>query len=91
LRTGALLNGRTYAIGVSGQDLLGNAGELSEIRCGTPVELDDFFELYSRRGGVGGGGFCSLSSSPGGPHPRSLAGLGLLVAALLWRRARSLA
>jgi hypothetical protein len=89
LRTGSLQNGQAYAIGVSGQDLLGNAGELSEIRCGTPVVLDDFFELYSRRGGVGGGGFCSLSASPGGPHPRSLAGLGLLVTALLWRRARS--
>jgi hypothetical protein len=89
LRTsGRLANNRSYAVAVSGQDVLGNAGAISTIQCGTPIVLQDFYELYSSRGGPGGGGFCSFS-----PERRSTgagsAGLVVLVlAGLGWRRSR---
>ncbi|MEO8183015.1 MAG: hypothetical protein ABI895_29635, partial [Deltaproteobacteria bacterium] len=58
VRTKTLDNGTTYAIGVAGEDLLGNPGALSAIQCGTPQRLTDFFELYNQHGDRGGGGFC---------------------------------
>jgi hypothetical protein len=89
LRTGRLQNNTPYAVGIAGQDILGNAGELSSIQCGTPVPLEDFYELYTANGGLGGGGFCNLSAMPTQPRQLPLAGLGLLSIALLWRRQRS--
>jgi hypothetical protein len=89
LPAGDLMNKQLYAVGVSGQDAVDNAGPLSTIACGTPMELDDFFEVYGRAGGPGGGGYCSLS--PGGS--RSASGATLLLSALLaafrLRRGRS--
>jgi hypothetical protein len=89
LRTGRLANDTAYAVGVSGQDVLGNAGVLSSIQCGTPVVLEDFYERYVASGGLGGGGFCNLSGPPRQVNHRPLFGLGLLSLALLWRRGRS--
>lgn len=91
LRTSRLQNNTTYAVGVAGQDVLGNAGLLSEIQCGTPIELDDFFEVYSRSGGAGGGGFCSIGALGAAPARRGAASVGLLllVAAALRRRTRA--
>jgi hypothetical protein len=88
LNTSVLTNGVTYAVAVAGQDNIGNAGVASDIQCGTPIPLDDFFELYSRRGGPGGGGFCSFSP------PRPASGtygatlLGLLFVGFAARRVR---
>ena len=89
LRTSPLINNVTYAVAVAGQDLLGNAGVLSEIRCGTPIVLNDFYEMYSDRGGLGGGGFCNLSFTHQSSEQGRLMALGLFFAALLWRRTRS--
>jgi hypothetical protein len=52
-----LTNDQAYAIGVSGEDIIGNAGALSPLQCGIPKPLNDFFELYGKAGGPGGGGF----------------------------------
>jgi len=89
IRTKTLDNDTTYAVGVAGEDLLGNPGVLSEIQCGTPRELKDFFELYKENGGRGGGGFCSFS--PGVSRSAPGAGLlfGILFAALRVRRWKS--
>lgn len=87
--TGLLTNNTTYAVAVAGQDDLGNAGVISQIQCGKPIPLADFYELYSRGGGVGGGGYCNLS-----PGQRQTAGalgvatLALALAGLRWRRTR---
>jgi len=59
-----LVNGVTYAVAVAGVDRVGNSGELSAVACGSPQPVDDFFELYRRSGGKGGGGFCSLGREP---------------------------
>ncbi|HWO09750.1 MAG TPA: hypothetical protein VNN80_09735 [Polyangiaceae bacterium] len=88
LSTTRLQNDVNYAVAVAGQDSLGNAGDISEIKCGTPTELDDFFELYSRAGGRGGGGFCSLSPGRVGATSRGGLALLLLVGAGLGLRRR---
>ncbi|MEZ4220730.1 MAG: hypothetical protein R3B13_07345 [Polyangiaceae bacterium] len=59
----SLVNGTTYAVAVAAVDRAGNSGPLSKVACGTPQEVNDFFELYRRAGGEGGGGFCSLTGS----------------------------
>ena len=89
LPAGDLQNDVLYAIGVSGEDAVGNSGPLSSIECGTPEELHDFFELYGGAGGPGGGGFCSVS--PGLPRsaPGALALLGMAFATLAVRRRRT--
>lgn len=82
-----LKDGTLYGIAVAAVDQLGNSGPLSEIACGKPQPVDDFFELYRRAGGKGGGGFCSLDM-PRGPPTRSgwLAACALLlVARRRWR------
>jgi hypothetical protein len=81
-----LVNNQLYAVGVAARDELDNPGLMSEIQCGTPQEVDDFYEVYKRAGGRGGGGFCSFGADPA-------AGAGLLLAAaalahFLRRRAR---
>jgi hypothetical protein len=80
-----LQNNTNYAVAVSAVDELGNVGPLSEVRCGIPIEVDDFFEVYRDADGKGGGGFCSVSQ-------RVERGLALLLlgsfGALCWRRRR---
>ena len=89
IQTNTLLDDTTYAVGVAGEDVIGNPGLLSGIQCGTPHELDDFFEVYGRNGGRGGGGFCS--ASPGASRSSAAAAvlLGMVLAALRVRRTRS--
>jgi MYXO-CTERM domain-containing protein len=89
LRTkGNLRNGTTYAVAVSGQDELGNAGVVSDIQCGTPMVLEDFYELYKLRGGPGGGGFCSVSPQAGKTGVGAATVLLMMLAGLGWRRSR---
>jgi MYXO-CTERM domain-containing protein len=83
-----LTNGGRYACGVAAVDLLGNVGPLSELACGTPEPVDDFFELYRKYGGQAGGGFCSCGA-PGAPRQGGVLALsGAAVAAALWMRRR---
>ena len=75
----------TYAVAVAAVDQAGNAGPLSEVACGTPQLVDDFFEGYQKAGGKGGGGFCSIRRTA---TPGSIA-LAILPLLGLWiRRAR---
>lgn len=82
-----LINGTPYAVGVAAVDLAGNSGPLSAVACGTPQEVDDFFELYRRAGGQGGGGFCSIHRGQLGTAGALLGAL--MVLGLLRRRSRS--
>jgi hypothetical protein len=59
-----LTNFVTYAVAVAATDSVGNSGVLSAVVCGTPEPIDDFYELYTRAGGKGGGGFCALGADP---------------------------
>jgi hypothetical protein len=90
VRTGHLENRVTYAVGISGQDILGNAGVLSDIQCGTPIPLDDFYEIYARYG-RGGGGFCSFE--PSAPLTARVGGraalMGVVLVAASWLRRRT--
>lgn len=89
IRTDRLQNGVTYAVAVAGEDAMGNAGKLSQIACGTPTLLDDFFEVYSRSGGPGGGGFCSVSYGAASRTPLAALGIGALGLLLVLRRRHS--
>ncbi|MBI3203661.1 MAG: hypothetical protein HYZ29_19135 [Myxococcales bacterium] len=82
---GDLTNGVKYAVAVAGVDRVGNSGPLSSVACGSPQPVDDFFELYRRAGGKGGGGFCALGAEP---SQAGLAALGLALLALGLRRRR---
>lgn len=66
-RAKGLVNGKSYAVAVAARDLRGNVGKLSDVSCGSPVSVTDFFELYREDGGQAGGGFCSIGarSAPG--------------------------
>lgn len=89
VRTRGLTNGQLYAVGVAGEDLLNNPGVLSQIRCAAPEEVEDFFERYKFQGGLGGGGFCTMSFAARSSAPAGVALLGLLLVALRVRRVRS--
>lgn len=82
-----LANGVKYAVAVAAFDTLGNSGPLSKVACGTPQPVDDFFELYRRAGGKGGGGFCALGQNP---SQATLALFGAALAVSLLRRRRRL-
>jgi hypothetical protein len=84
-----LTNDTLYVCAVSGVDALGNVGVLSNTACATPVALTDFFELYKRDGGKGGG-FCSISGQKRDPSGYVAAALAL---SALWysRRKRNIA
>lgn len=91
--TSGTANGLTddtlYVCAVSSVDALGNVGVLSNTACATPVALTDFFELYKRDGGKGGG-FCSISGQKRDPSGYVAAALAL---SALWysRRKRNIA
>jgi hypothetical protein len=85
--TDRLENDVHYAVGVSAVDIVGNAGPLSPIQCGTPIPLDDFFEVYTKNGGKGGGGFCS--AAPGVAHFSSARWLLLAFAGISFAARRS--
>jgi hypothetical protein len=59
-----LQNDVLYAVAVAGRDKFENPGPLSAVVCGTPKEVNDFFEVYRRAGGEGGGGFCAVGAAP---------------------------
>jgi hypothetical protein len=46
---------------MSAVDLVGNAGDLSEVRCVRAVPVDDFYRLYRKAGGDAGGA-CSIKA-----------------------------
>jgi hypothetical protein len=73
-----LRNGRSYAVGVTAIDRLGNESPLSNIDCNTPREVYTFYEDYRSSGGQGGGGFCTL----GKPGQKRFPTTGLLLASL---------
>ncbi len=56
-----LENGVEYALAVAAVDDLGNPGHLSNVACGIPEEVAEFYEVYRADGGGGGGGICAVS------------------------------
>jgi hypothetical protein len=83
-----LENGTTYAVGVVGVDIRGNIGPLSPLDCEKPVLQTDFFELYRKWGGKGGGGICSISHDNALSPALGLGTMSLLSLGLLRRRKR---
>jgi hypothetical protein len=84
-----LTNGTTYVVAVAAVDTVGNVGRLSANVCEVPVNLTDFYELYRGRGGLGGGGICSVSSvRPGTVSTWLLSLVGIFVGAGAVRRLR---
>ncbi|MEZ4310829.1 MAG: hypothetical protein R3F14_22525 [Polyangiaceae bacterium] len=80
-------NDTYYAVAVAAYDNLGNIGPLTAATCGTPQEVQDFYEEYRAQGGQAGGG-CSVETRSRiagftGPATALLAG-----AAFLLRRRR---
>jgi len=80
-----LENNTVYAVGIAAYDDLGNVGPLSEVVCKAPMIVDDFYELYRREGGEGGGGFCSIGADPA---PRVVLLFGACALTLYLRRRR---
>ena len=72
-----LTNNQEYAVAIAAYDDLGNVGPLSQVVCETPQIVDDFYEVYRREGGDGGGGFCSIGADPA-PRIALLFGVSLL-------------
>jgi hypothetical protein len=80
-----LTNGKQYAVAIAAVDRVGNPGVLSEVTCGTPTQVDTFFDQYKNAGG-GAGGCSSASATPS----MVVSGIGLLaIASLAVRRRRS--
>jgi hypothetical protein len=83
-----LENGVWYACGVAGVDTQGNYGNLSELGCGKPEPVTDFYEAYVNAGGEGGGGFCAFSRTP---QRSALAAFGAAALLLAARRRKGAA
>jgi hypothetical protein len=73
-----LKDGYYYNVAVACVDGNGNVGPLSNVSCGEPVPVADFWRLYYDAGGKAGGGFCSAE---GVGVPAGTSGLGVLMVA----------
>jgi hypothetical protein len=73
-----LKDGYYYNIAVGAVDALGNVGPLSNVVCGEPVPVNDFWKIYNQDGGRAGGGFCSAE---GVGTPAGTSGLGAITVA----------
>jgi hypothetical protein len=73
-----LKDGYYYNISVGAVDALGNVGPLSNVVCGEPVPVNDFWKVYYEDGGRAGGGFCSAE---GVGTPAGTGGLGVITVA----------
>jgi hypothetical protein len=76
-----------YRVGMAAVDLVGNPGDLSDVKCVQPKPVSDFYRLYRQAGGEAGGGYCSVQA-PGRTTGAiaSLAALGTFVLAFALRR-----
>ena len=85
--TSALDNNRDYAVALAVLDKVGNMSVLSELKCGTPAEVTDFYESYRGRGGAAGGGTCAMRPAMRDPNYLAPAGIGVALMLLGGRRA----
>ncbi len=79
-----LTNYTQYKCFVAGYDTYLNMGALSEGVCGTPQEVNGFFDVYRTAGGTAGGGYCSFGRNTNASG--ALVGLGLAGVWLARRR-----
>jgi hypothetical protein len=79
-------NGTLYDIAVAARDAVGNVGPLSNVACGTPGPIDDFWDDYSKAGGAAGGS-CALEGA-GMPAGTGALTLGMMAAAIASARRR---
>lgn len=81
-----LVDGQRYACGIAAYDDSKNVGVLSNLLCGTPHPVVDYFEAYRRAGGQAGGGYCRFGRAPA--QPFALGAVLLAAGFALVRRAR---
>lgn len=87
VQASGLSDGVSYGCGIAGYDKLENLGKLSNILCGTPGPVLDYFEAYRRAGGRAGGGYCQFGRTRASMIGT---GFGILLVALALRRKRGL-
>ena len=80
-----LTNGTAYAVGVVARDKIGNIGRMSNVACGTPMAISDFFSIYRQEGGRAGGG-CTVAPPRDGAVAFAFGGLAMLGIGLAFRR-----
>lgn len=85
INVGGLQDGFYYNLAVAAIDARGNVGPLSNVVCGEPVPVADFWRVYYDAGGRAGGGFCSAD---GVGTPAGTSGLGVLMVASMVAMAR---
>ncbi|MBW2262497.1 MAG: hypothetical protein JRG91_11035 [Deltaproteobacteria bacterium] len=66
-----LTNNQPYMVSVVAEDAFGNKSVIGAIVCETPMEVDDFWEVYKKQGGGDDGGFCFVATAAYGhyDHP----------------------
>jgi hypothetical protein len=80
-----LTNGKAYVIGVVARDKIGNLGRMSNVACGTPAQVSDFFSIYRQEGGRAGGG-CSVAGPRDDAFAFAVGAVALLGLGLAGRR-----
>ncbi len=83
-----LENGTSYAIAVTARDAVGNESVLSDLLCGEPKPVDDFFTVYRAAGGEGGGGLCTIAGVELGAADLGLIGAFIAAGGALAHRRR---
>ena len=58
--------GKTYFVAIATVDEAGNASSLTALVEGTPIAVDDFWEVYQKGGGGEEGGFCFVATAAWG-------------------------
>lgn len=61
-----LQDGKFYNVAVAAVDGVGNVGPLSNVACGEPIPVTDFWDRYRQANGSAGG-FCSVPRGVGAP------------------------
>jgi hypothetical protein len=83
-----LVDGQQYNIAIAAVDALGNVGPLSNLQCGTPKLVNDFWKTYLTDNGKAGGGFCALEAAGAPAGSAVFLGGFVAIAAAAWRRRR---
>jgi hypothetical protein len=79
---------QTVAVTVASFDQLKNVGQFAPVSCATTEPVYDFIDRYRQAGGTAGGGFCSMTTRPGGHGHREFLYGSLVLGIMLGLRRR---